>query len=165
MKGKNDDSPDPESPPLRSIAAAPDPFPWSLATAVAARSQWGDWFESRDGEGEEEDYTTRATACNMQKGPPRLELVRLFASTSGMQVGEGDWAFYGGAWGEGGEGEFGVQLCRLCQCEPYAGGGGCGFILKLLLSFDFFIIHGAKKNIVVVWILLSGVFGKRFSNS
>jgi hypothetical protein len=38
--------------------------------------------------------------------------------------------------------------------------------LKLLLSFDFFIIHGAKKkNIVVVWILLSGVFGKRFSNS
>jgi hypothetical protein len=99
MKGKNDDSPDPESPPLRSIAAAPDPFPWSLATAVAARSQWGDWFESRDGEGEEEDYTTRATACNMQKGPPRLELVRLFASTSGMQVGEGDWAFYGGAWG------------------------------------------------------------------
>lgn len=84
----------------------------------------GDWFESRGGE--EEDYTARATACNMQKGPPRLELVRLFASTSGMQVGKGDWAFYGslGRPSESLEYSY-VAYCsgthpfpHLCSCEP-----------------------------------------------
>ena len=73
----------------------------SLATAVAARSQWGSGSNREMGraEEEEEDYTARATACNMQKGPPRLELARLFASTSGMQVGCRDWAFYGSLGG------------------------------------------------------------------
>lgn len=45
---------DPESPPLRSIARrsllGTRSLPRSLGTAVAARSQWGEWFESRDGE-------------------------------------------------------------------------------------------------------------------
>jgi len=88
----------------------------------------GDWFESRDGgraEEEEEDYAARATACNMQKGPPRLELERLF------QVLECRWGggigLFMGAWE--GRREFGVQLGAYGIREPDA-----RFILNFITS-------------------------------